>query len=227
MVALIAHELRSPLAAISNGLLVCRSGPSPEALAHVHGILDRQIHKALRLVEDLVDLSRPGSVALTEEAPVDLSRVITDAVEELEHQIRAQQQVLTLELPRCAVLVRGDAMRLQQVVVNLLGNGSKYSPSGGHITLSLAFESDQAVLRIRDGGLGISAEDLPHIFESFFRAGRSFDGRQEGLGLGLAIAQRVIELHGGTIEARSDGPNQGSEFTVRLPAIAATTPGDR
>jgi len=222
LVTLIAHELRSPLAAISNAVVLWRPGTSPQTLANVQDILARQVNKALRLVDDLLDVSRLEFVIVQDR--VDLLQVIAEAVQEIEHQIRVHQQGLALELPADPLFVRGDAMRLQQVVVNLLGNASKYSPSGGHITLRLVRESRQAVLRVRDGGRGISPENLPRIFDPFFRAGTSFDPRLEGLGLGLTLAQRVIERHEGTIGAQSDGPNRGSEFTVRLPVIGATAP---
>jgi signal transduction histidine kinase len=220
IVAMIVHELRNPLAVMSNVLQMCRAGKSSLVLTKTQEVLDRQLNKALQLVDDLLDiscLSRAGPV--TDEA-VDLSRVVAEAVEDLDHQFRVQCQVLTVHLPTEAVLVRGHAIRLGQVVVNLLDNSSKYSPVGGLITLRLARDSDYAVLRIQDNGLGITAEDLPHVFDLFFRSRHSLDRPRAGLGIGLALARRLVELHGGTIDARSDGHNRGSEFTLRLPTTS-------
>ena len=221
IVAMIVHEMRSPLAVMSNVLQMCRAGSSSLILTKTQEVLDRQLNKVLQLVDDLLDIScLSRSVPVTDEA-VNLSRVVADAVEDLDHQFRVQCQVLTVHLPTEPVFVRGHAIRLGQVVVNLLDNSNKYSPVGGQITVRLARDSDQAVLRIQDNGLGIAAEDLPHVFDLFFRSRHSLDRPRGGLGIGLALARRLVELHGGTIDARSDGHNRGSEFTLRLPATSA------
>ncbi len=181
--------------------------------------MERQLRKALRLVDDLLDVSRLRRVGrLTDGEHVDFSDVIRDAVEDLDHKVRASQQVLTLEMPADAVWIRGDKIRLEQIVANLIDNSSKYSTPGGQIALNLRCESEHAVLRIVDHGVGISPEDLPHIFDPFFRGKASRNGSNNGLGLGLALARSLVELHSGTIEARSNGHNCGSEFTVRLPS---------
>ncbi len=214
---MVAHELRSPLATMCNVLSLYDASLSPALLANLRGILDRQLRKALHLVDDLMDVARlERGDAIRNASEIDLARIVAEAVEETEHRLRAKEQTLQVEVPDGAVPVRGDPIRLQQVVVNLLDNGSKYSSVGGGIALHLRLEPGWAELSVRDWGLGILPQDLPFVFEPFFRAGRSLE--QPGLGLGLALARRLVELHGGTITARSDGPEQGSEFAVRLPS---------
>lgn len=222
IVALIAHELRGPLAVMSNVLMICRVDGGPAAVSINGRMLTRQVRKALRLVDDLLDVARFGhEVPVVERAPIRLSQVLGDAVQDLVHEIDSRRQVLSLELPTDAVWVRGDALRLEQIVTNLLDNASKYAAVRAEIGLSLRCESGYAAIRVRDEGIGIRSEDLPHIFEPYFRGRRSADRTESGLGLGLALTRWLVELHGGTIEARSDGANRGSEFTVRLPAMSA------
>ncbi|HVS78140.1 MAG TPA: HAMP domain-containing sensor histidine kinase [Steroidobacteraceae bacterium] len=218
---MIAHELRSPLAVMSNVLRVCRASIVPKGMPAAEDVLNRQVNRALRLVNDLMDLTRVSEQPLRlDPGPVDLGRVALNAVEDLEQEIQAREQALVLELAAEAVWVRGDAARLEQIVGNLLENSSKYSPDGARITLSLAREEDRAVLRVRDEGAGISAEDLQHIFEPYFRGGGSAHAGRDGLGLGLTLTRRLVQMHGGTIEAKSPGAGCGSEFTVRLPIAA-------
>ncbi len=215
--AMVAHELRSPLATMCNVLSLYDASLSPVLLANLRGILDRQLRKALHLVDDLMDVARlERDDAIRNASEIDLARVVTEAVEETDHRFRAKEQTLQVEVPDGVVPIRGDRMRLQQVVVNLLDNGSKYSSVGGGIALRLWLEPGWAELSVRDWGLGILPQDLPFIFEPFFRAGRSLE--HPGLGVGLSLARRLVELHGGSITATSDGPEQGSEFTVRLPS---------
>lgn len=217
-VAMIAHELRSPLAVMSNVLRVCQASIVPRTMPGAGAVLNRQVNKALRLVNDLMDLSRVTEDRLRlDRTAVDLGRMILEVTRDLEPELRCRQQVLILELSAQAVWVRGDASRLEQVVENLLENSCKYSPEGARIAAALTREEDQAVLRIRDDGSGISSEDLPHIFEPYFRGSNPAHGPGGGLGLGLTLTQRLVQLHDGTIEARSRGAGCGSEFTVRLP----------
>ncbi|MBW4051802.1 MAG: HAMP domain-containing histidine kinase [Proteobacteria bacterium] len=219
---MIAHELRSPLSVMSNVLRVCRSSMVPRAMPGAGDMLNRQVNKALRLVNDLMDLSRVSEDRLRlERAPVDLGRVILDVTRDLDQELRSRQQVLILELSARAVWVQGDAARLEQIVENLLENSCKYSPGGARIAVALSREEDQAVLRIRDNGTGISSEDLPHIFEPYFRGSSLAHWSRGGLGLGLTLTRRLVQLHDGTIEARSPGTGCGSEFTVRLPMTAS------
>ena len=218
---MIAHELRSPLAVMSNVLRVCQASLVPRTMPAAGAVLNRQVNRALRLVNDLMDLARMSEDRLRlERAPVDLGRVVLDVTRDLEQELRSRQQVLILELSAQSLWVRGDAARLEQVVENLLENSCKYSPDGARIGAALAREEDQAVLRIRDNGSGIPSEDLPHIFEPYFRGSGTALGPSGGLGLGLTLTQRLVQLHDGTIEARSLGTGCGSEFTVRLPTTA-------
>ena len=220
IVAMIVHELRGPLATMSNTLEACRAGPNQATPLPAKEILARQVRKALRLVNDLMDLSRPPQSAPNMRAErVNISQVIRSAVQDLDHEIRKRQQVLTLNLASDTVWVQGDAMRLGQVVANLLENSSKYSATGGKIALSLTHEDSEAVLCVCDDGAGIPPEDLPHIFDPYYRGKPSPGYAASGLGLGLTLVRRLLELHGGGIEARSAGAGCGSEFTVRLPAL--------
>lgn len=224
VVAMIAHELRSPLAVMSNVLNVCRASIVPTAMPGAGDVLNRQVKKALRLVNDLMDLTRCGDEQLRiDRAPLDLRRVVLDTVEDHAPEIRARRQALVVEYSEETLWVAGDATRVEQIVGNLLENSSKYSPEGARIIVALSREEDLAVLRVRDNGTGISAEDLPHIFEPYFRGGGCARiARSSGLGLGLTLTRRLVQLHGGTIEAKSRGAGCGSEFTVRLPANAGS-----
>lgn len=223
-VAMIAHELRSPLSVMSNVLRVYRASNVAKAMPGAGDVLNRQVNKALRLVNDLMDLSRVSEDLLRlERAPVDLGRVILDVSEDLAQEFRSRQQVLILELSAEPVWVQGDATRLEQIVENLLENSAKYSPDGARIAVALSRESGQAALRIRDNGTGIPSEDLPHIFEPYFRGTSPGHWSRGGLGLGLTLTRRLVQLHDGTIEAMSRGAGCGSEFTVRLPTV--TGPG--
>jgi signal transduction histidine kinase len=221
IVAMIVHELRGPLATMSNTLESCRADPNQAAPSPAKEILARQVRKALRLVNDLLDVSRltHGAPNVLAE-PVNISQVITSTVQDLDHEIRKRQQVLILDMAPETVWVLGDAMRLGQIVANLLENGSKYSGMGGKIKLSLTREDIQVVLCVRDDGAGIAPEDLPHVFDPYFRGKHSLEHGESGLGLGLTLVRRLVELHGGSIEARSGGAGCGSEFTLRLPALA-------
>jgi two-component system, sensor histidine kinase len=221
-VAMIAHELRSPLAVIANVLTVCRESVPSAALPAAGAVLDRQVKRALRLVNDLMDLARLGEEGLHfHGAPVDLASVAMNAAQDLDPEFRARRQTIALELVAEEVWVRGDATQLAQIVGNLLENSGKYSPDGGRIVLTLSCERGQTMLCVRDDGDGISAEDMPHIFEPYYRGGGPAHGCRSGLGLGLTLTQRLVRLHGGTIEAKSRGAGRGSEFTVRLPPAAA------
>lgn len=224
IVARIAHELRSPLAVMSNVLRVCRASIVPKAMPAAGDVLDRQVNRALRLVNDLMDLTRLSEEQLPfERVPVDLGRVVLNAAQDLEQQVRTRQQMVDLRPLGEALWVRGDASRLEQIVGNLLENSSKYSGEGGRIVLALSQEEGQAVLSVRDDGDGISSEDLPHVFEPYFRGTDPAKTARGGLGLGLTLTRRLVQLHSGTIEAKSRGVGCGSEFIVRLPSAAAAT----
>lgn len=218
-VAMIVHELRGPLSIMANVLRVYRASMVAKAMPGPGDMLNRQVKKALRLVNDLMDLSRVSEDRLhLERVPVDLGRVILDVSEDLSTELRSRGQVLVLKLSPEGVWVRGDAARLEQVVENLLENSSKYSPDGARIAVELSREAGQAQLCVSDNGTGIPPEELPHLFEPYFRGASPAHWSRGGLGLGLTLTHRLVELHEGTIEAMSLGVGCGSEFTVRLPA---------
>ena len=218
----VAHELRSPLAVLQN---VAHLLHSPQAGAEVHAravaALDRQTAHMARLVEDLLDLSRVrcGKVTLHSEA-VDLSSVFSNAIEMGQPLLETRRHHLEVAPSAEHLWVRGDPTRLLQVLSNLLTNAAKYTPEGGHIWLSAAREDDAAVIRVRDDGAGIAKEMLPQVFDLFTQGGGAGNASAEGLGIGLDLVRRLVELHSGTVEATSDGPGRGSEFVVRLPLMA-------
>ena len=218
--ATLAHELRNPLAPIRNGLAVLRlSGDSAESVAQTRVMMERQLAHLVRLVDDLLDVSRisQGKVELRRE-PVSLAAVIANAVETSRPSIEAGGHQLDVRVPREPVHVEGDETRLAQVFANLLNNAAKYSEQGKRIELDAALEGPEVVVRVRDAGVGIPAEMLSRIFELFTQVDRSLERAQGGLGIGLTLVQRLVEMHGGSVEAHSDGAGRGSEFIVRLPA---------
>ncbi|HET9228433.1 MAG TPA: ATP-binding protein [Thermoanaerobaculia bacterium] len=218
--AMLAHELRNPLAPIRNAVHVLKlAGPLGDRQQWAREIIERQTQHLTRLVDDLLDVSRitRGKVALARE-PLDLATIVNRAVETSLPLIDARRHQLDVALPPEPVRVDGDLTRLVQVVGNLLNNAAKYTDEGGHIRLEAVLEDGMAVIRVRDNGMGLPADLLPHIFDLFSQADRSLDRSQGGLGIGLTLVRRLVELHGGEVEARSDGPGQGSEFVVRLPA---------
>jgi signal transduction histidine kinase len=218
--AALNHELRTALAPIRNGLQLLRVAGSPDPqLRHVGDVLERQVTHLVRLVDDLLDVSRitRGKIELRKER-VDVARVVPDAVELSRPAIEAGKHHLTVTLPPAALPVVGDPTRLAQVITNLLNNSAKYTPEGGHIGLIVERAGDRAVIRVRDDGEGIPAAMLPKVFDMFAQADRAADRIQGGLGIGLTLVRRLVEMHGGTVEAASEGEGKGSEFTVRLPA---------
>jgi two-component system CheB/CheR fusion protein len=220
--AMLAHELRNPLTPIRNALEIWRSGDVKEnGEKELQMILDRQLQKMVRLVDDLLDVSRitRGMITLKKD-PVDLVQLISQAVESVRPQCEERQHKISLLLPRERVFVKGDAIRLEQVVTNLLINACKYTDPGGHITVTLESEVDGTLIRVADDGVGISPELLPHIFDLFVQAERSLDRAQGGLGIGLTLVRRLVELHGGTVKAKSLGLKKGSEFIIQLPIIS-------
>ena len=218
--AMLSHELRNPLAPISNAvqLLGLQKNADPvQQLAR--GIIERQVGQLTRLIEDLMEVSRvtTGRIHLQEER-LALGGIVEHAVETVRPLIEQQSHSLKLSLPSEPIWLFADAARLEQVIVNLLTNAAKYTLGGGSIWLSISQEGDEAVLRVRDTGIGISSEMLPHIFDLFTQADRSLDRAQGGLGIGLCLVQLLVELHGGTVVADST-LGKGSEFIVRLPVM--------
>ena len=217
--ATLAHELRNPLSPIVNGLeLLAGQGRDPAFFDDIHGILTRQAQHMVRLVDDLLDVSRitRGKIELRR-SRVNLATIVASAVETARPVIDKGRHALTLRLPEQPLLVDADPSRLSQVLSNLLNNAAKYMEAGGEIAVSAAREGDEAVLRVVDRGIGIPRQLLERIFDLFTQADPSMERSHSGLGIGLTIAKRLVEMHGGTIEARSAGANRGSEFVVRLP----------
>jgi two-component system CheB/CheR fusion protein len=217
--AMLAHELRNPLAPMRNALEIWRRGIAGEELERkAQAMLDRQLRQESRLIDDLLDLSRINrdTIVLKVE-PVDLALLVSQVVEDQRPQVEANRHQLALALPNGAVTVKGDPARLRQIVSNLLANAIKYTPAGGYIEVSLIREGHDAVVKVADSGIGMSPEVLPTIFDLFMQADKSLARTQGGLGVGLTLVRRLVELHGGQVEARSGGIGQGSQFTVRLP----------
>lgn len=220
--AMLAHELRNPLAPIRNALEIWRRGDAGgEAEHQAQLIMDRQLRKETRLIDDLLDIARitQGSVVLKEEL-VDLRQIAIQAVEGTQHQYDACKHTLDLILPAAAVVIKGDAVRLEQIISNLLTNAAKYTEPGGRMLLKLQTEGASAVMHVVDNGIGINAEMQLKIFDLFVQAEVSLDRSQGGLGIGLTLVRRLVNLQGGTIEVISAGINQGSEFIVRFPLVS-------
>ena len=227
--AMLAHELRNPLAPIRNAVAILHHlGPGDEKLTYAREIIGRQVQHLARLVDDLLDVSRItlGKAQLHTER-VELAAVVTRAVETSQPVIDARRHRLTLSLPPKGVQVQADPTRMAQVISNLLTNAAKYTDEGGEIFLTTEQESGQVVVRVRDTGMGIPADLLPRIFDLFTQGDRSLARSEGGLGIGLTLVRRLVEMHGGTVEASSAGLGQGSEFVVRLPAaVAEERPAD-
>jgi len=220
--SMLAHELRNPLAPISNAIHILRlRGSSEPEIRDIQEMVDRQVQQLVRLVDDLLDLSRitRGKIRLHAES-VDIAGVIARAVETSRPLIETRKHELTVVLPPQPLRVRGDAVRLAQVVSNLLNNAAKYTEEGGRIQLSAANDGGEVVLRVRDNGVGIPPHMLSSIFELFTQVDRSLDRAQGGLGIGLTLVHKLVEMHGGRVEAFSGGTNQGSEFVVHLPLLS-------
>ena len=219
--AMLAHELRNPLAPIHNAVELMRMKPLEDPqLTWAREVIARQLTSLTRLVDDLLDVSRitRGKINLTRQA-VELEGLISRAVETVQPLFDEHRHQLTLELPDSSVKVFGDATRLSQVIANVLGNAAKYTDEGGQISLTAKVRGTDVEIRIRDNGIGIRQELLPHVFELFTQLDRT-DGRtQGGLGIGLALVQRLVQMHGGEVSAASEGPGKGSEFVIRLPLL--------
>ena len=218
--ALLAHELRNPLAPIRTAvqLLKMRKQPDPEG-QRLHAVIDRQVQHLVRMVDDLLDVSRVlrGKVELRRE-PIEIADAIAIAVETSRPLLDAQRQELKLQLTGHSVIVHGDAVRLSQVLANLLNNASKYSDVGAAIHLTISQADGEVVIAVRDAGAGIPADVLPRVFEPFVQADRSLERSRGGLGIGLTLVKKIVELHHGRVSAESAGLGQGAAFTIRLPA---------
>lgn len=221
--AMLAHELRNPLAPIQNAVHVLRlRGGDAAMTGRMCDIVERQVRHLARLVDDLLDVARiaRGKIALRKES-MDLVTAVAQAVEAAGPAIEGRRHALAVSLPPGPLLIDADPTRMGQVLANLLGNASKYTNPGGSIALSAGQEGGEVVIRVRDSGIGIAPEMLPHIFDMFAQADSSLDRADGGLGIGLTLVHRLIGLHGGSVAATSPGLGRGSEFTVRLPSPSA------
>jgi signal transduction histidine kinase/CheY-like chemotaxis protein len=223
--AILGHELRNPLSPILTALTVMRQVmPESPLLQQVRGTIERQVGQMARLVDDLLDVSRitRGKFQL-QKGRVELRAILERAAETARPLLDSRKHDLTLSLPSGPVWLEADPARLEQVVANLLNNAAKYTDPGGHVWLTAEHHPHEAVVRVRDTGVGIAPGMLPRVFELFSQEDRSLDRAAGGLGIGLTLVKRLVELHGGTVEAASAGLGRGSEFTVRLPVLAALT----
>src|SRR6266567_8299662 len=220
--AMLAHELRNPLAPIRNALDLMRiksAGDSTQEWSR--NVIDRQLTLLTRLVDDLLDVGRitSGKIALHKE-PVEIDAAVLRAVESAQPLADACGHTLDVPLAHDPLLVDGDLTRLSQIGSNLLNNAIKYTPDGGRIEVEVAREGPWAIVRVKDTGIGMSADLIPRVFDLFVQGERALDRTEGGLGIGLTLVKRLAELHGGNITALSGGLGHGSEFVVRLPALA-------
>ncbi|ESQ76159.1 response regulator [Asticcacaulis sp. AC402] len=224
--ATLAHELRNPLAPIRNGLQILRMAPDGERADTVRDMMDRQLTHLVRLIDDLLDVSRVsrGKIDLRMER-IAIQDAVKAALEASKPLIDAGMHALAVEVPEPPLWVDGDLTRLAQIVSNLLNNAAKYTPEGGRITLSVAPDGNQIEIRVKDSGIGIAPDMLRKVFELFTQVDQQLDRSQGGLGIGLALVQKLVEMHRGKAVAESEGIGHGSTFTVRLPL--ATEPDAR
>ncbi len=218
--ATLAHELRNPLAPIANGLQILKAVPNGDSAERARDMMERQLKHMVGLVDDLLDISRvtSGKIQLKLKS-LDLRTAVEAAVEATRPLIESMRHTLQVQLPNHALAVEGDSIRLAQVIGNLLTNAAKYTPEGGRIQVSVSNEGNECLIRVTDSGVGIAAEMLPKVFEMFTQVGKHVDRSQGGLGIGLALVRKLVELHGGTVMAESGGAGEGSTFTVRFPLV--------
>ena len=216
--AMLAHELRNPLSVIRTSLELFKTGGNAESIQWGQEVMQRQVEHIVRLVDDLLDLSRimENKIHLRKE-PVDLSVLATNLLAEVRTECDSHSQQLSLSLPAYPVWVEGDPVRLSQILANLLSNAIKYTDAGGSIRVDLKSDEQHATLTVSDMGVGIPANMLTQIFVPFTQIGNTLDRARGGLGIGLALVRKLVDLHGGSIVARSEGAGQGSQFELRLP----------
>jgi CheY-like chemotaxis protein/two-component sensor histidine kinase len=222
--ARLSHELRNPLAPLMHGLqLLQRQADQPDRVSSSCTMMQRQLHHLLSLVDDLLDLERiaQGKIELQLQT-LTLRELVVGAIELSEHPMREREHRLSVSLPDETVALRADPPRLTQVLVNLLNNAAKYTPPGGQIALKAHRREERVVLQVEDNGIGISASDLPHVFELYSQVDRNLHMAQGGLGIGLALARQLAELHGGHLAAESRGRGLGSVFTIDLPVCGSS-----
>ncbi len=219
--AMLAHELRNPLAAIGNAVQLTSRSNLHEHVEWSMDVITRQMRHLTRLIDDLLDVSRisRGKIELRRDV-IDIAPILEGAAATARAIVEERKHTLDLDIDRGRLWADVDATRLEQVVANLLNNAAKYSEDGSHITLTARREGGDVVVTVRDRGIGIPAEKLPQMFELFAQGDRSLARSEGGLGIGLTVVKKLVELHGGTVTAASEGPGKGSEFTIRLPAAA-------
>jgi signal transduction histidine kinase/CheY-like chemotaxis protein len=225
--ALVGHELRNPLASVRSAVQILQLlGRHDVTLQHAGDVIDRQVSYIVRLVDDLVDVSRitRGMIAL-QTKPLRLQEVLAKAVENARPLIESKRHDFGIEMSQEEIWMDGDETRLIQAVTNVLLNAAQFTPSGGRITLAVATLGDQATITVRDTGIGIPADALERIFDPFAQEETATDRQHAGLGIGLTLARRLVELHGGLLSARSDGKDRGSEFSITLP-LATPPPSE-
>jgi len=224
--AVLAHELRNPLAPLRNALHLLRSEPDRDQAEQARAIMDRQLASLVRLVDDLLDVSRLMSdkVELRKES-IELAAVFARAVDVVRGQVETDGLELIVALPEEPIRFEGDEVRLAQAIGNMLSNAVKYTDKGGRIFLSGERDQDRIVIRVRDTGIGIPPDLLPRVFDLFVQADRSLARSQGGLGIGLMLVKRLVEMHGGRVQAASDGLGRGCEFTVTLPIASPSEAG--
>jgi CheY-like chemotaxis protein len=222
--AMLAHELRNPLAPIRIAVQILtapdmsNSSISQSSLRRAREIVDRQVQHLTRLLDDLLDVSRitTGKIELRKQ-PVELATALANALEVSRSLLDERKHSLSVSLPNEPVFVEADPLRLEQVITNPVNNAARYTPPSGHIDVTVTRQNADAELRVRDDGIGMPADLIPRVFDLFTQADRSLARPGGGLGIGLTIVRNLVELHGGTVTAASDGPGRGSEFVVRLP----------
>jgi len=226
LLAMLGHELRNPLNAIKAAVSVLDMPQAkPDVIERARGVVHRQIGHLTSIIDDLLDVARLDSgKAQLKNQPLDLAAVARQVVDAFRDTGRSRDHEVELELHE--VWIVGDETRLEQVVSNLLDNACKYTPRGGRVTIRVGPEEDRAVLAVSDSGSGIAPDVLPKIFDLFAQGARTIDRSQGGLGLGLTVVRRLVDLHGGTIDARSDGQDQGATFTLRLPRVQPPIPAE-
>ncbi len=217
--ALLGHELRNPLASIRTAVqLIQRRAGDPAAMERMGGVLDRQTDNITRMLDDLMEISRVAQGKIrVEPEPTDLRQLVAEYLSGLRARPETEGRVIRAELPDHPVVLDLDPVRMEQVVANLVVNALKYTPAPGGVHVSLREEGDEVLIEVKDEGIGIDKEMLPRIFEAFMQVDGARQLSQGGLGLGLPLVRSLVEMHGGSIHAHSDGANTGSAFTVRLP----------
>ena len=218
-IATLGHELRNPLAVLTTASLIFKmDGATSADMKHAAEIIGRQVQQITRLINDLLDMERidHGKLRL-EVRPVDLREIVTNTLESRRPDAERRQQSLTMQLAQDPVLVDADAVRLVQVVSNLVDNAVKYTPDAGHINVAVTADESEALIVVQDDGAGIPFERVESIFEPFVQLSESRNAARGGMGLGLSLVRRLTELHGGTVEVTSSGQGCGSRFAVHLP----------